>query len=51
MPHSKDDSKHKSGRETEDRFADRLSKRLCYILRYGAIQEGLTVHDGGISNN
>lgn len=25
----------------------RLSKKLCYILRYGALQEGLKVYDGG----
>ena len=26
---------------------NRLSKRLCYILRYGAVKQGLTVHEGG----
>ncbi|WAR01394.1 hypothetical protein MAR_007952 [Mya arenaria] len=31
----------------EDKYADRLPKRLCYILRYGAVKEGLTVHEGG----
>lgn len=35
------------GRETDDRYAGRLSKRLCYILRYGAVVEGLTVHEEG----
>ena len=34
--------------QTEDIYAGRLSKRLCYLLRYGAIKEGLTVYEGGM---
>lgn len=26
----------------------RLSKRLTYLLRYGAEKEGITVHEGGL---
>lgn len=26
---------------------ERLSKRLCYVLRYGAVKEGLTLYEGG----
>lgn len=26
---------------------ERLSKRLCYVLRYGAVKEGLTLNEGG----
>lgn len=25
---------------------ERLSKRLCYVLRYGAVKEGLTLYEG-----
>ena len=35
------------GANGENKYADRLSKRLCYILRYGAVREGLTVHEHG----
>jgi len=31
----------------ENMYADRLSKRMCYILRYGAVKEGLTIFAGG----
>ncbi|KAL4224345.1 hypothetical protein ACF0H5_017800 [Mactra antiquata] len=31
----------------DDRYAGRLSKRLCYILRYGALKDGLNVSDEG----
>ena len=31
-----------------DEETARLSKRLCYILRYGAVKEGLHVDDAGI---
>ncbi|XP_045171987.2 uncharacterized protein LOC123534020 [Mercenaria mercenaria] len=48
MPHiNNNNQKGSDSREAEDRYAGRLSKRLCYILRYGALKEGLTVHDGG----
>lgn len=26
---------------------ERLSKRLCYVLRYGAVKEGLALYEGG----
>lgn len=26
---------------------ERLSKRLCYVLRYGAVKERLTLYEGG----
>ena len=41
MPHTNNKKKDL------DPYAGRLSKRLCYILRYGALKEGLTVLDGG----
>lgn len=31
----------------DNKYADRLSKRLCYLLRYGALRNGLVVHEGG----
>ena len=37
-------------RKPERDYKDRIAKRLCYILRYGAITEGLTVHEGGMSS-
>ena len=48
MPSSHKDNKKMSYKKPEkDLATDRLSKRLCYILRYGAVKEGLTVHEGG----
>ena len=38
-----------SKKPEKDIGTERISKRLCYILRYGAIKEGLTVHEGGMS--
>ena len=38
-----------ASRKPERDYKDRIAKRLCYILRYGAITEGLTVHEGGMS--
>ncbi|XP_060587912.1 uncharacterized protein LOC132743408 [Ruditapes philippinarum] len=46
MPHT-NNFHQKDGGDKEDKYAGRLSKRLCYILRYGAIKEGLTVHKEG----
>lgn len=40
----------KEQKYVEDKSEDRLSKRLCYILRYGALKEGLDVLDGGWLN-
>lgn len=37
----------KGEKEGENKYADRLSKRLCYLLRYGAVREGLMVHENG----
>ena len=48
MPSYHKDSKKMSHKKPEkDLTAERLAKRLCYILRYGAVKEGLTVHEGG----
>ncbi|XP_048770038.2 uncharacterized protein LOC125676182 [Ostrea edulis] len=33
--------------ETKMEKDERLSKRLCYILRYGAVKEGLKLYEGG----
>ncbi|KAH3886603.1 uncharacterized protein LOC127842934 [Dreissena polymorpha] len=30
-----------------NQYSDRLCKRLCYVLRYGAHKEGLQVYEGG----
>ncbi|XP_060079141.1 uncharacterized protein LOC132558572 [Ylistrum balloti] len=32
---------------SEDNEDTRLAKRLCYLLRYGAVKEGLDVYEGG----
>ena len=48
MPLTHKHNKKMSHKKLEKELpADRLSKRLCYILRYGAVKEGLTVHEGG----
>lgn len=48
MPFTYKHKKKMSHKKPEkDQYADRLAKRLCYILRYGAIKEGLAVHEGG----
>lgn len=44
MPHSNNNNDEEV---KDDKYAGRLSKRLCYILRYGAIKEGLTIHKEG----
>ena len=49
MPHHHKDSDTMAAAKPERDFSERLSKRLCYILRYGAVKEGLTVHEGGMS--
>lgn len=43
----KDFRKHKMGTEVDDQEDSRLAKRLCYVLRYGALKEGLEVYDRG----
>ena len=48
MPHHHKDSDKMATVKPERDFSERLSKRLCYILRYGAVKEGLTVHEGGM---
>ena len=50
MPHHHKDSDKMATVKPERDFSERLSKRLCYILRYAAVKEGLTVHEGGMSN-
>ena len=34
----------------QETHRERLSKRLCYILRYAAMREGLQVDDAGNDN-
>lgn len=53
MPHhksQKDSNTNENQNGSDSRYADRLSKRLCYLLRYGALREGLQVHEGGFVN-
>lgn len=40
---------HKMDKDKGKKFEkdERLSKRLCYVLRYGAVKEGLTLYEGG----
>lgn len=38
---------HPTNPKTNDEKECRLSKRLCYILRYGALKEGLEISEGG----
>lgn len=40
-------SSEKGTSKTQIEKDERLSKRLCYVLRYGAVKEGLTLHEGG----
>lgn len=42
--------RHKMDKDTKGKKLEkdeRLSKRLCYVLRYGAVKEGLTLYEGG----
>ena len=41
-------SSEKGTSKTQIEKDERLSKRLCYVLRYGAVKEGLTLHEGGM---
>jgi len=34
-------------KRTEIHEDSRLAKRLCYLLRYGAVKEGLDIYMGG----
>lgn len=44
-----DDNKRDSSKQIKEQetWRERLSKRLTYILRYGALKEGVQVSDSG----
>lgn len=41
----KDQTSHNNNQDIDE--GSYLSKRLCYILRYGAAKEGLQLYPGG----